>query len=118
VTGVLAQVPGCGAELFEIDVLAAGERLLLGGLGEQLTRASAAASGLFTGVTRLDYGRPADGGGIAEAMMGGVRALVDHLRSGRPLPCTGADGVAALAIHDAIDAALASRRRVSLKVTV
>lgn len=118
VTGVLAQVRGCGAELFEIDVLTVGERLGLGGLGEQLTRATPAPSALFTDVTRLDYGAASEGGGIAQAMMGGVQALVDHLRDGTPLPCTGADGVAALAVHDAVDAAVASGARVALQVTV
>jgi hypothetical protein len=41
-----------------------------------------------------------------------VQALVDHLRDGTPLPCSGADGVAALAVHDAVEAALAAHGRV------
>lgn len=114
--GVLAHVPGTDVELFEVDVLAGGERLMLGGLGEQLAVASAGPSALFRGVTRLDYGGPRDTSGVAAAMMGGVQALVDHLLDGTPLSCTGADGVAALAVHDAIDAALAGHARVALRV--
>ena len=110
--GVLAHVPTTAVELFEVDVLSGGTRLMLGGLGEQLVVASAGPSALFVGVTRLDYGGPCDATGVAHAMMGGVQALVDHLRDGTPLPCSGADGVAALAVHDAVDAALAARGRV------
>jgi predicted dehydrogenase len=110
--GVLAHVPARAAELFEVDVLSGGERLMLGGLGEQLVVATAGPSALFDGVTRLDYGGARDASGVAQAMMGGVQALVDHLRDGTPLPCSGADGVAALAVHDAVEAALAAHGRV------
>jgi predicted dehydrogenase len=112
--GLLSQVPSRELELFEVDVFTADARLTLAALGEQLLAAEAVESGLFPGVRRLEYGLSVDGNGLADAMMGGVNALIENLTVGAPLPCSGTDGLAALAVQEAVESSLASGMAVEL----
>jgi hypothetical protein len=47
-------------------------------------------------------------------MMGGVNALIENLTVGTPLPCSGTDGLAALAVQEAVESSLASGMAVEL----
>lgn len=114
-TAVLAQVRLGEVELFEVDVFAGAERLSLTGLGERLVRAGARPSEHFRSVTVLANGTPDDESGLQRAMIEGVSALVAFVRTKTPMPVTGADAVAALAVYEAIESSLAEGRRTELE---
>jgi predicted dehydrogenase len=115
-TALLAQIQIPPTELFEVDVFARAERLTLTGLGEHLATATAGPSSLFREVEVLARTAPEDRSGLEGAMMCGVSALLGHLRTNAPLPCTGTDAVAVLRVHEAIAASLEKGGRVELGV--
>jgi hypothetical protein len=90
--------------------------LSLAGLGEELLTADARPSALFRNVFRL--GNPiTSSGGLERAMIEGVESLVSHLRTGTPLLCNGSDGLAALAIHEAVEESLQRQEVVPMEVS-
>jgi predicted dehydrogenase len=113
-TALLAQVQLPPTELFEVDVFARGERLTLMGLGELLTSATSGPSDVFRDVEVLARTAPEDRTGLGGAMMCGVSALLDNVRTRAPLPCTGADAIAVLRVHEAIAASLEKGVRVRI----
>jgi predicted dehydrogenase len=106
VTASFTRVPAESIELFECYLFTSECMLSLAGLGEQLLTAEAKPSVLFRDVLRLS--KPVvSSGGLEHAMIEGVDSLVSHLKSGTPLLCGGADGLAALAIQEAAEESLA-----------
>ncbi len=114
-TASFTRVPAETIEIFECYLFTSERLLSLTGLGEELLTADAQPSPLFGNVTRL--GEPvASSGGLERAMIGGVESLASHLKSGTPLLCDGADGLAALAILEAAEESLARQDVVPMGV--
>lgn len=98
--GTFARVVGTETPFFDCDLWLDDGRVTLTALGEQLVVALPAASPLFPGLNRLEFGAPDPELGIEHAIASALEALLDHLEHGTPLLCTGADGVAELHIRE------------------
>jgi predicted dehydrogenase len=102
-TASLYRVGSATTEIFEAYLFTNGGLMTLTGLGEDLSTWAPMPSELFRGVTRIGTPRVDTQKGLANAMLEGVESMVSHVTSGTPLLCDGADGLAALAIHEAAE---------------
>lgn len=106
-TGTLMRLPADGTTVFDVDIRDRQSRHLLIGLGREYIRAAAAPSDLFGGVVSERLHEPPRRDGLAPAMSEAAGALVRAVHEGEPVPCSAADGVAALEVHEAIERSLA-----------
>ena len=97
--GTFARAPGTALPFFDCDLRLDDGRVLLTALGEQLVVARASASTIFPDLDRLELGAPDPELGLEHAMSSALDALLDHLEHGKPLLCTGTDGVAELRVR-------------------
>lgn len=116
-TGLLHRVPAAPLDLFEADLFTPALRITLGALGERVLVGEPRPSGLWADTEVLDPGAQAEEG-LAGAMLGGVQSLVEHLQAGTPLLCTGADGVAALRVVEAVERSAREGCRIRLEDAV
>jgi predicted dehydrogenase len=101
-TATFLQVRNPAGDVLDTVIYAGESRIMLSCLGEELVRAVPRASQLFPGYVSLPAGALEASGGLAEAMLNGVAALVEHLDASVPMLCDGRDGVAALEIEAAV----------------
>lgn len=111
------QVRNPAADVLDAVIYADESRITISCLGEEMERASPRPSDLFPGYVSLPLGRLEARGGLADAMLNGLRALVDHVEAGAPLLCDGRDGVAALEIEAAVARSLETHMRVTPAAT-
>ncbi|HEY8584260.1 MAG TPA: Gfo/Idh/MocA family oxidoreductase [Capillimicrobium sp.] len=115
-TATVAPVVGAPTGLFEAELFTTGGRTSLQSFGERVLRAPIAPSLTFAGHDGLGAPVLEAEDGLASAMMGAVQAAIDHLDAGAPLPCDGADGLAALRAVEAIGRARTEHRTVALEI--
>lgn len=115
-TACLAHVASDAASLFEVEIFTDGRRWRLCAHGEELASSEAQAS-LFAGHRVIGHGKVIETGGISLAMEAGVAALVGLLDGDAeaPVVCDGFDGLAELALRDAVVTSLRDEARVTLQ---
>jgi hypothetical protein len=97
--GTFARITGTPAPFFDCDFWLDDARVLLTALGEQLVVGRPTPSTIFPDLERLELGVPDPELGMEHAMSSALNALLDHLEYGKPLLCTGADGIAELRVR-------------------
>jgi len=100
-TGTFARLNVEPALLFDVDVRGPDVRVTITAMGEQVVVGNAERSPLHRHVLRTALQPPAIGT-LDVAFANALRSLLDHLEADAPLRCRGEDGVAALALIEAI----------------
>jgi predicted dehydrogenase len=99
-SGATAWLQGCAADaftVFELDVIGTAGRLLFTDSGHRIEHFTVGDSPRYSGYRAAQPAETFDGG-LDDVLAGAVTDLIASLDAGREPACSGADGVAALAL--------------------